>query len=165
MPPVAGRDCAYGRLTVASGSDPLGIVTGAPVARIVMLEVPDNLAPPASLTVIMTTDVPAAVGVPDIAPVPLMESPAGRPLAENEYGCNPPIPFTEAVYGVPASPTGNPGMFSPRTVMTSEALALWPPESETLTVALNTPGCEAEPEMAPLLFMETPPGRPVALKV
>ena len=49
----------------------------------VQVKVADPEAPVRSLTVTVTVEVPAAVGVPEISPVPeLMDRPAGSPVAE-----------------------------------------------------------------------------------
>jgi len=40
--------------------------------------------------------VPAAVGVPEMAPVELMLRPAGRPVAVQVYGAVPPLATIEA---------------------------------------------------------------------
>jgi hypothetical protein len=44
-----------------------------------------------SVTVIEGVLVPAAVGVPEIAPDELIERPAGSPVADQVYGAVPPV--------------------------------------------------------------------------
>src|SRR5687768_6731002 len=64
---------------------------------------------PASLTRAVKFDVPAAVGVPEMAPVlALSTNPAGSAPAEidHEYGVAPPDATSVAVYGVPTTATG-----------------------------------------------------------
>ncbi len=66
---------------------------GTPTTRGATLteSVPLAWIPKASVTVTTGADVPACTGVPEIAPLePSMASPAGSPLAENEYGGVPP---------------------------------------------------------------------------
>jgi hypothetical protein len=51
----------------------------------------DAVAPFASVTPNEAICVPAAVGVPLIVPLVLIESPLGRPLADHMYGVLPPV--------------------------------------------------------------------------
>jgi len=60
------------------------------------------------VTVSVTVKVPAAVGVPEIAPVvALIAKPAGRPVADHVYGVVPPLAVGVAgTYATPTSPFG-----------------------------------------------------------
>jgi hypothetical protein len=87
-----------------------------------------------SVTVMVTLLVPAAVGMPDMTPVPaLMVKPAGSPLAAQEYGCVPPAASASAAYDVPVIPIGN------------DAVVIESPElitSDSVFVAVRTVGVE-----------------------
>ena len=63
------------------------VVSGADA--IVQLNVVLPVPPRPSLTVAVTLEVPAAVGVPVIKPDGLIDSPAGSPLAVNVIGAVP----------------------------------------------------------------------------
>src|SRR5688572_20275792 len=77
----------YATPTVQSGSVPPSIVGGGWIVR---ARSALALAPAWSVTVTVTVNGPPAVGVPPIVPVvALMFIPAGRPLADHEYGSVP----------------------------------------------------------------------------
>jgi hypothetical protein len=48
----------------------------------------------ASVTVTFTVEVPLTVGMPVMSPEAPIPSPSGRPVAENVYGCVPPVAMT-----------------------------------------------------------------------
>src|SRR5918994_7433107 len=74
-----------------------------PAGFTVILKVAVAVASAASLAVTVTLDTPAVVGVPVTSPVvPLIDSPAGRPVADHEYGAVPPEAVT--VKGAMGSP-------------------------------------------------------------
>ena len=165
MPPLALSEFEYATLTVASGRLALVMLTGAPGTRITMVAEEVTRAPPASLTVKLTLNVPPAVGVPPMLPEDApIETPGGRPFAEKEYGCKPPTPLTLPPYAVPTRPVESDPIFEPKTVTVSAVDAASPPRSETPMVALNTPAALAEPPTAPVApLMPTPGGRPLAV--
>ncbi|GAA4986511.1 hypothetical protein GCM10025734_10760 [Kitasatospora paranensis] len=55
-----------------------------PLLVTVQVNVVEPLAPVVSVAVTVTAEVPAVVGVPVTRPLPLMDSPAGRPVAVYE---------------------------------------------------------------------------------
>src|SRR5579863_6784580 len=65
-----------------------------------------SFAVEASVTLTVKVAVPAAVGVPEIAPAPLNDNPAGRaPLATLQVSVPaPPLDWSVALYAVPAVP-------------------------------------------------------------
>ena len=66
-----------------------------PAGFTVILKVVVAVASVASLAVTVTLDTPAVVGVPVTSPVVLLiDSPAGRPVADHEYGAVPPVAVT-----------------------------------------------------------------------
>ena len=103
-PEPVSCEFGYTRFTVQSGREPPP--TGAvPNVRERMREA---LAPALSVTLIVTENVPDAVGVPESAPLPaFIDRPAGRPLAAHVYGR---VPFAAAsvvLYESDCSPLGN----------------------------------------------------------
>ena len=73
----------------------------------------DTLAvlPAASVTFAVTVEVAAVVGVPEIRPVEaLTVSPAGRPVADHEYGVVPPVAASCSVSAVPVVLVCAPGL-------------------------------------------------------
>ena len=60
-----------------------------------------------SVTVAATLKVPLAVGVPVIAPLLLIDSPAGRPVAVKVRGAVPPLARTVELYGTCRVPAGS----------------------------------------------------------
>ena len=61
----------------------------------------------------MTFEVPAVVGVPEIVPVEeLIDSPAGRPVADQVYGGVPPLAETVRLTAVPTVPVWLPGLLT-----------------------------------------------------
>ena len=56
----------------------------------------DAVVPFASFTISDGVCVPAAVGVPVIVPLPLIERPAGKPVADQMYGAVPPVAVSVA---------------------------------------------------------------------
>src|SRR5262249_52979390 len=64
-----------------------------------------------SVTVAVTLNVPAVVGVPEITPEEaLIDRPVGRPVAEKVYGGVPPDAVSERLVAVPTVPVRLPGL-------------------------------------------------------
>ena len=82
--------------------------------------------------------VPAIVAVPSALVV--IESPAGRPVADHLYGGTPQVAATEAWYGVPTMPCGSEDvvMFNAGGLIVSwyDLLAVVLAESFTVTLTL-----------------------------
>ena len=103
-----------------------------------------------SVTMIVTVEVPAAVGVPVIC-APFTLRFAGNPLAENVYGDTPPVAPRLAVYALPTTPddrlvveTANAGLLivSDRVLV---AVFAGVAESATMIVTLEVPAAVGVP--------------------
>src|SRR5688572_30224790 len=101
----AVRACATGRLTVVMTG--LDSSTTMEKARVFIWR---PMPTPASVTCAIKFETPATVGVPEITPPELKESPGGRePLKITQLsgGCCPPVAASVTLgYGVPTSPLG-----------------------------------------------------------
>jgi len=124
-----------------------------------------------SVTVTDAVKGPAAVGVPVTWPAELMESPAGRPVAVKLYGVVPPEAVTVALYAVPTVPFGREVVVSTSPVG-AIVMVTFPVlvcagllESVTVTDAVNVPAAVGVPVIWPLGLMDSPAGRPVAVKL
>jgi hypothetical protein len=110
-----------------------------------------------SSTVTVKSEVPVAVGVPEITPVlALIDSPAGKlPLVMLQvYGCAPPAACTVEPYAVPTLPLGSEVVVIARSasmVMLNAAVAVPAAESVTFTVKVEVPTVVGVPEMTPVL--------------
>src|SRR5690242_8206843 len=72
-------------------------------------------AEPPAATVTTAVNVPAAVGVPVIRPEEaLIESPAGRPVADQLYAPDPPVAVIGSDTAVPTRPPWLPGLLTVR---------------------------------------------------
>jgi hypothetical protein len=124
---------------------------------------------PESVTLTIVVKVPAAVGVPEIVPVPDSVTPAGSaPEAMLQlYGVVPPLAVSVAEYTVPACPAGNALV----VICTGTAVALTVSvnvfvvvcavgvvESVTFAVKLNVPAAIGVPEIVPVPDSVTPAG-------
>ena len=109
MPPVAVTVSEYGVPLVPSGTDNVVMSTAVATA---MDSACVSVRPAESVTVMEKLDVPAAVGVPEIAPFDATVSPAGRePLVTaKEYGPVPPVAVTVWEYAVPVVPSVSDGV-------------------------------------------------------
>jgi len=107
VPPLAvGVAGVYAVPTCPLGSaDGHATVSGGAIVKLYVF-VDDAVI--ASVTVPVTVKEPAAVGVPEIAPVvALIAKPAGRPVADHVYGVVPPLAVGVAgTYATPTSPFG-----------------------------------------------------------
>jgi len=155
----------YGRLTVHCGS-----VVG-PESDIPELtfNVSDAFAVAldASVSVILTVDVPVAVGVPEIKPPLLIVNPAGSPVAVQTYGVVPLAPASVTLYAAPCTASGSDVVEIVGTSLIENenvaGVAVAPSESLRLIVAVYGPVTVGVPEMTPELgSMVTPAGRPDA---
>jgi hypothetical protein len=122
------------------------------------------------VTVTETVEVPAAVGVPVIPPLLLIDNPAGNPVAVHVYGDTPPMAPTEAVYAVPTVPDGrevvvifNAGALTTR-VNEAVAVSAGVELSVTFRETLAVPAAVGVPVIVEPLTLN-PAGRPVALKM
>jgi hypothetical protein len=91
-----------------------------------------------SVTVIVTTLIPPAVGVPVIDPPGLIVSPGGNPVAVNVYGWVPPLAFTVAEYAVPTVPVVSDVVVMVRLSTCTVSVAVVYPGADTLIVAVPT---------------------------
>src|SRR5947208_7367336 len=76
-PPLAANDAEYAVPTVPPGVDAVVIARGA--GAMVTVNVADAVAPAFSLTIAVTVNLPAAVGLPLMAPAPDALRPPGSP--------------------------------------------------------------------------------------
>src|SRR5438874_11027055 len=84
---------------------PVGEVIDGPALTVQVTWLVEALLFRASVTVATTLYVPAVVGVPVIFPVPSIDRPGGRPVADQVYGVTPLDAVTcTAVAGTVASP-------------------------------------------------------------
>jgi hypothetical protein len=107
----------------------------------VSVNVPLAAAELASVTVTMNAAVPAAVGVPVIAPAEERERPGGSAprASDQEYGAAPPVAARVCEYGAPTAPAGKVGpvTVSAVTAIVSVWLAVADVESVTVTVKVE----------------------------
>jgi hypothetical protein len=125
-----------------------------------------------SVSVTTTVLVPAAVGVPLIAPVEALSvKPGGRPVAPQWYGALPPDPASVAAYAEFTAPFGSEvvpiasagAITSGRFFVAVVCDAL---ESLTVTETLLVPAAVGVPLIAPVVaFRVRPAGSPVAIHV
>ena len=124
----------------------------------------------ASVTVKLTVKGPVTVGVPVMAPVLEMVSPAGRPLADQLRGVFPPVAARVVLYAALSTPSGNElvvidkagAMFNVSGLVAVSGVVL---ESVAVTLTVKVPLTVGVPVMAPLLeAMLRPDGSPVALQ-
>jgi hypothetical protein len=127
-----------------------------------------------SVAVITAELVPAGpIGVPVIWPAALIASPAGKPVAVKVMGGVPPVAATVVgVYGTPMIPPGKVVVVIakpwPITMDIAEVLAVKAGlvESVTVIVGLLVPaGPVGVPEIVPAALIESPAGKPVAVKL
>ena len=79
----------------------------------VQVKLVEPVAPVESFAVTVTDELPWAVGVPEITPVPaLIDRPAGRPLAVQVYGAVPPVALSCTLTGLPTVPDWLPGLLT-----------------------------------------------------
>src|SRR5579885_646803 len=122
-----------------------------------------------SVTLMVTLPLLGPAGVPVMAPVEgLIESPPGRPVADQVYGGVPPVAASVALYGWPAVPVGSSvvvmgggAMFRARLTVAVSAVGVV--ESVTLIVTFPLLPAVGVPVMAPdEALIERPAGKPVA---
>ena len=99
VPPAATRAGAvYAVFICATGSVVVVMLSSDRIASVRSLLTVRCVGPVESVAVTVTVLVPAAVGVPEIAPVvALIPRPAGRLVADQVNGAVPPVPATAAV--------------------------------------------------------------------
>jgi hypothetical protein len=173
VPPVAATVALYavvarpfGRVVVVMLS--CGVMTRVSCRVAVKC---DGVVP--SVTVTDTGDVPAAVGVPEIAPVEESSVKfAGRPLADQEYGPVPPVTARVAEYGLPAGRDGSvsvvivrPGLiFRDRVFEMLRCVGVVASVAVNVTVAV--PVVVGVPVIAPVVVLiASPAGNPDAAQV
>ena len=98
MPPVAAREALYAEPTTAFVNDVVEMATGATTTIVRLLVAVIAVGVVESVTVTDTVLLPAAVGVPVMAPVDAFTvRPAGSPVAAHLYGELPPVAPREAL--------------------------------------------------------------------
>jgi len=175
VPPVAATVVAvYATPTIPAGGVIGVIVSGVTTAMGRLTFVVRWLGLVESVTVITAVLFPAGpVGVPVITPAALIESPAGKPVAVKVYGAVPPLALTVvAVYATPTTPAGSEVVViaSGVTIVIGRlAVAVeWVGVAESVTVmaaVLVAAGPLGVPVIKPAVLIESPAGKPVAVKV
>jgi hypothetical protein len=130
-----------------------------------MVKLPLAVALAASLTVTVKLELPAAVGVPVIAPLAFIDNPFGRlpDVTDQLYGGVPPVAFTDPEYPAPTVPFGRLAVATASAgaviviVKLPDAVAL--AESVTVTVKVELPAAVGVPEIAPSAVIDNPFGR------
>jgi hypothetical protein len=127
-------------------------------------------APDVSVAVTVTVADPEAVGVPVIRPLELIDSPAGRPVAE-KVGLPPPESVAASCNDTP-EPTDadcEPGFVTVtvggETAHVNDACPLLPHASVAVTVTVPVPAAVGAPVISPFEPIRSPAGRPLAVKV
>jgi hypothetical protein len=140
------------------------VITGGAVIVSVSVAVP---VPLAFVALSVTIEVPAAVGVPEINPLPVFtDSPAGNPVASKLVG-----EFVAMIWYEKAAPTVPlavvPLVIAGAAVIVSVSVALPVPAAfVALSVTIEVPAAVGVPEINPLpVFTDSPAGNPVALKL
>ena len=107
MPPLATNVCEYVAPTIPGGSDDVVTVNGGAV--IVILRFCVSVAFELSFTCTVKLGLPAAVGVPVIAPLAASDRPAGSAPAVLDQLLPPVPPLAESVwlYPTPTVPAGS----------------------------------------------------------
>jgi hypothetical protein len=122
-----------------------------------------------SVTVTFTVLVPAAVGVPPIAPVAVLSvTPAGKPVADQVYGALPPVAASVTLYGEFTTPPGSVAVeivkagaiVSDRFLVADTCVGLV--ESVTVIATVLVPAAVGVPLITPFASIVSPGGRPVA---
>jgi hypothetical protein len=155
-PPDAANVCEYATPTVPAGSDDVVMPSAGGLIVSDRAAVVDAAALSVTLTVKFT--VPAAVGVPDIAPPVDRLNPAGNDPADSdhEYGSDPPDADSVCEYPTPTVPAGNDDVVTRRgggsgfTVSDSACVSLPPALSVNFTVKFDVPAACGVPVMAPV---------------
>lgn len=166
VPFVAATLAVYAAFIVPLGSVVVVIETGVTSAATLTVKFALAFTPPASVTVIVKLELPAAVGVPVIAPPEASVSPAGSvPLVTAKlYGVVPLIASTVAVYAAPTVPAGkefvtiDTGVAAATTFSESVALAVPLLPSVTVTTKLEVPAAVGVPSSTPFFSSVTPAG-------
>lgn len=123
----------------------------------------------ASFAVTVTVVVAVVVGVPLIAPEEeLMDSPAGRPVADHTYGVVPPDAVIVLERATPTVPVTAPGLLTVgATAVTqlNDVVAVRLAASVAVTVVLDDAAAVGVPVIRPVAaLMVKPAGRPVAVQ-
>ena len=173
VPPFAATVVAvYTAPTIPPGNDVVVIASGVTIVMDRLAVAVRWVGLVESVTVIAAVLVPAALGVPVITPVALIESPAGKPVAVNVYGAVPPFaPTVGAVYATPTTPAGSEVVVNPsgvtivigRFAVAVEWVGVF--ESVTVMTAVLVPAALGVPVIRPAVLIESPAGKPVAVKV
>jgi hypothetical protein len=161
VPPFAASVCEYAAPTVPLGSEEVAIASaGGSIAS-------DNgavaVVPAESCTCTVKFEVPAADGIPEIAPAPLSDSPAGsEPEATDHlYPPLPPVAASVCEYAVPTVPLGSDEVATASAgLIAIERLpvALSPAESVTSTVKPKSPAAVGVPAIVPDALSESAGG-------
>ena len=160
VPPVADNICEYATPTVPFGND--CVATARPAATVIVKSA--VLEDPAeSVARAVKRNVPAVVGVPEIAPLELSDKPAGKvpPARDQVYGGVPPDAVRVWLYATPASAPARvvtlivtPGA----TVMEKSFAVEAPAVSATRPVKVKIPAAAGVPLIAPAALNDRPAG-------
>lgn len=108
VPPVAATVALYAAPALPPGNDAVVMVGGAMIVIARLAVAVRCVGLVESVTVTTAVLAPAVVGLPLMTPVEaLMLRPAGRPVADQVYGVEPPLAATVALYAVPTTPPGS----------------------------------------------------------
>src|SRR5580700_2847305 len=148
-------------------------VQPAPAVLTVKLNVAELEAPVVSVAVTVTLPLLAAVGVPEIRPEELMDSPAGNPVALNVSVCPDAesVAWTCRLTAVPTVQDWAPGLVTVTvlapagfTVQLNVAEPDAPVVSLAVTVTVEVPAVVGVPEISPdEELIDSPAGSPVAV--
>jgi hypothetical protein len=165
-PPAADSVADTGVPTVPAESEAVMVRVAGVTASVRLAEA---VVPFASVTVTPTVELPAAVGVPLIAPAAEADNPAGKPLTAQAYGCTPPAAARLAEYAVPTVPLESDVVVTVSgagvTASARLAEAVAPFESVTVTPTVKLPAAVGAPVITPAVEADKPAGKPVALQV
>jgi hypothetical protein len=123
-----------------------------------------------SFTVTVTVEAPTAVGVPVMAPLLLMDNPAGSPVALNVRGEVPPLAATVLLYAAPVVPVARVAVVMPSegglTTRVSDVVAVAAGDALSFTVSttVDVPAAVGVP-VIDWPFTLNPAGSPVAENV
>lgn len=161
-PPVEMSTVSYADPCTAFGSVTVEIARAA-TTTIDSERVAVRTGVPPSVTVNVTTDDPAAIGVPDTTPVDgLIDRPTGSPVADQVYEPAPPIAAIVALYTLLTVPSGMDDVVID-TGATTTSVKVWsavrPPASLTRTVNEYEPAVATLPDSTPPVDSVAPTGR------
>ena len=128
------------------------------------------LFPAAFVALAVKLNVPAAVGVPDIVPLPARARPPGNePPARSQVIGADPVAARVWLYAVPVAPPGREavvmlGAIAVAVISMESARVTFPEAFVALTVKLNVPVAVGVPDIVPFAARDKPPGNvPLAI--